>query len=187
MESTSAGYAWQFKIRIFNLCDLAIQHQKSSVDYAPFNFMKSWCNPALRLHSVVLCSMFWKWWKAEQGPGNKATVYASATGALYSTLKILWKQSPNKLLKSTFHLVYKTRCGLFFLWPQCHRPLIFLYTSTIASFPGPAQLSVTYSWAEPGNINEATSTIGMPNLLQFLPLCHQVPKQNLHWLTWSLH
>ena len=69
----SAGYVWQFKIRILNLCDVAIEHQNSSVDYAPFNFMKSWCSPALRLH-FVSCSMYWKWWKAEQGPGNEATV-----------------------------------------------------------------------------------------------------------------
>ena len=32
--------------------------------------MKGWCSPALRLH-FVSCSMYWKWWKAEQGPGNK--------------------------------------------------------------------------------------------------------------------
>ena len=69
----SAGYVWQFKIRILNLCDVAIEHQNSSVDYAPFNFMKSWCSPALRLH-FVSCSMYWKWWKAVQGPGNEATV-----------------------------------------------------------------------------------------------------------------
>ena len=68
----SAGYIWQFKIGILNLCDKAIEHQNSSVDYAPFNFMKSWCTPALRLH-FVSCSMHWKWWKAEQVPGYKAT------------------------------------------------------------------------------------------------------------------
>ena len=37
----SASYVWQFKIRILNLYDVAIQHHNSSVDYAPFYFMKS--------------------------------------------------------------------------------------------------------------------------------------------------
>ena len=49
----SAGYIWQFKIRILTLCAESIEHlvQKISVDFAPFNFMKSWCSPALRLAS----------------------------------------------------------------------------------------------------------------------------------------
>ena len=29
-----------------NLCGLAIEHQNSSVDYPPLNFMKSWRSPA---------------------------------------------------------------------------------------------------------------------------------------------
>ena len=35
---------------ILNLCDLAIEHQNSFVDYAP---LKSWCSPVLRLHFVA--------------------------------------------------------------------------------------------------------------------------------------
>ena len=49
----SAGYIWQFKIRILILCDESIEHlvQNISVHFAPFNFMKSWYSPALRLAS----------------------------------------------------------------------------------------------------------------------------------------
>ena len=69
----SAGYVWQFKMKILKLCDIAIEHQNSAVDYAPFNFMKSWCSPCTQILFLAVC-MYWKWWKAEQEPGNEATV-----------------------------------------------------------------------------------------------------------------
>ena len=47
---------WQFKIEMLNLCDVAIEHQNSSVDYAPFNFMKIWCSPALRFCFLPVCT-----------------------------------------------------------------------------------------------------------------------------------
>ena len=45
----SAGYVWQFKIRILHLCGLSKEHQNSTVD---IEFMKNLYCLALTLHFV---------------------------------------------------------------------------------------------------------------------------------------